>query len=595
VNFFDTITVWISLKTAASATVIAAVSGLAAATWMVHRGPKPGTRSFALIDAFLIAPMILPPTVLGFILLMIFGVQSPIGQAWEAIFGDPLVFSWAATVLAASTVAFPLMYRTTRAALLQVDTQLIAAARTLCDRESRIFLRIILPAAWPGVLAGTLLAFARSLGEFGATLMLAGSIPGRTRTMPMAIYYAVEAGDYAEAALWSVLIMVMSLAVIFIAEFRLEKPQRPVARTMLLPGKPTMKSSSLDLHLQKQLQSFALDIRLQTTSRRVAILGPSGSGKSLFLRCLAGLDQADQGWIELDHQTLFDSQKKVHLHPKKRGVGLLLQNYALFPHMSIRDNILFGMNEPSQAKADALLQKIGLLRLAEQRPPQLSGGEQQRVALARALAAEPQLLLLDEPLTALDAHLRDRLEQQLLADLYHFPGRLFLVTHNVEEAWRLCDELVLLEDGRVIRQGPKAEVLSDPQNVAAAQLTGCKNLAEITARQGSMVTVEAWQCELQLPPHTPDCTWIGVRAHHIKLIDTRPAAPNTFPCWLARVSEAPHRVTLFLKLQTPPQDAFDSHLQVVLPRESAQLIQTLPQPWFATLPPTQILPLHVLK
>jgi molybdate transport system permease protein len=225
----------------------------------------------------------------------------------------------------------------------------------------------------------------------------------------------------------------------------------------------------------------------------------------------------------------------------------------------------------------------------------LSGGQQQRVALARALAAEPQLLLLDEPLSALDAHLRDCLEQQLLADLYHFPGRLFLVTHNVEEAWRLCDEIVLLEDGRVIRQGPKAEVLSDPQNVASAQLTGCKNLAEITSRQGSTVTIEAWQCELQLPPHTRDCTWIGVRAHHIKLAATHHAAPNTFPCWLARVSESPHRMTLFLKLQTPPHDAFDSHLQVILPRESAEGIQTSAQPWFATLPPTQILALEALK
>jgi molybdate transport system permease protein len=587
-------TLWISLKTAACATLIAAVLGLTAAAWMVHRGPRPGTRAFALIDAFFIAPMILPPTVLGFILLMIFGVQSPIGRAWESILGDPLVFSWPATVLAASTVAFPLMYRTARAALLQVDTQLIAAARTLTPRESRIFFQVILPSAWPGVLAGTLLAFARSLGEFGATLMLAGSIPGRTQTMPMAIYYAVEAGDYAEAAFWSALIMTISLAVIFIAEYRLETPSPPRIEQSPIHSRTEVPAGTLALHIQKQLHDFALDIHFQTRSRRVAILGPSGSGKSFFLRCLAGLEHPDEGWIEVDRRMFFDSQTSRQLKPREREVGLLLQHYALFPHMSIRENIRFGMKSPHPAQADAWLHKIQLQHLAEQRPTKLSGGQQQRVALARALAAEPQLLLLDEPFTALDAHLRDQLEQQLVADLYQFPGRLFLVTHNVEEAWRLCDEFILLDAGRVIRHGPKAEVFSHPKKVAAAQLTGCKNLAEVTTRKGSLVTVKDWDCELELPEDAADCDWIGIRAHHIQLHETRSDAANTFPCWLSRVSEAPHRLTFFLKLQSPPRDAFDAHLQVVLPREKAQQFQAMPQPWFATLPRSQILPLQSL-
>nr|WP_141734147.1 molybdate ABC transporter permease subunit [Oligoflexus tunisiensis] len=591
----DTITLWISLKTAATATVLAAGFGLASAAWMVYRGPRPGTRLFALIDSVLIAPMILPPTVLGFILLMIFGAQSPVGRLWERIFGNPLVFSWPATVLAASTVAFPLMYRTTRAALLQVDGQLIAAARTLSDQGGRIFLRVILPSAWPGVLAGTLLAFARSLGEFGATLMLAGSIPGQTRTMPMAIYYAVESGAYAEAALWSALIMIISLGVIFLAEFRLEKAVIPSPRRRPPAPKIPQHEGTLALHIIKQLQGFVLDLQFQSTSRRIAILGPSGSGKSLFLRCLAGLEQPDAGWIQVDHKILFDRESHVNRKPKAREAGLLLQHYALFPHMSIRDNILFGMKTPNRRGADAWLEKIHLLQRAEQRPPQLSGGQQQRVALARALAAEPQLLLLDEPFTALDAHLRDRLEQQLVADLYHFPGRLFLVTHNVEEAWRICDELILLDEGRVIRHGPKAEVFADPQNVAAAQLTGCKNLAEVTSRKGSTVTVEAWNCDLELPGDAPDCSWIGIRAHHIALSNASSHEANTFPCWLTRISEAPHRLTFFLKLQAPPHDAFDAHVQVVLPREKALQLQAQPQPWFATLSRQQILPLQTLN
>jgi molybdate transport system permease protein len=154
--------------------------------------------------------------------------------------------------------------------------------------------------------------------------------------------------------------------------------------------------------------------------------------------------------------------------------------------------------------------------------------------------------------------------------------------------------LILLDAGRVIRHGPKAEVFADPRHVAAAQLTGCKNLVEVMSRKGSIVRVKDWDCELELSHDAPECNWIGIRAHHIRLHAMAQDEPNTFPCWLARVSEAPHRLTFFLKLKAPPQNAFDSHVQVVLPREKAQQFQATPQPWFATLPRAQILPLQTL-
>lgn len=583
------ITLWISLKTAACATLFAAITGFLAAAWMVRKGPRLPSRLFAIIDTILIAPMILPPTVLGFLLLLICGVHSPIGQAWESIFGDPLVFSWPATVIAASTVAFPLMYRTTRAALEQVDEHLLAAARTLSDHPVLIYSRVILPAAWPGVLAGTLLAFARSLGEFGATLMIAGSIPGQTRTMPMTIYYAVESGDYQEAALWSALIMLISLTVIFLAESKGRKQLIPAPMEASMTPPLSTGPGDLALHIRKSLASFPLDIRLETRSRRLAILGASGSGKSMFLRCLAGLETIDQGWIDFDQKRVQDHAQGFSLTPRQRQVGLLLQNYALFPHMSLKSNILFGMSPPVPEQAELWLQKIGLQDLAGQRPSQLSGGQQQRVALARALAANPDLLLLDEPFSALDAHLRDQLEQQLVQDLHHFQGRLFLVTHNVEEAWRLCDDMILLEHGRIIRQGPKREVFADPGSVAAAQLTGCKNFVKISSRQDDRIHCVDWLCDLELPDQSPMGAWIGIRAHHILLFTESSQGPNTFPCWLARVSESPHRLTFFLKLQTRAQDAFDFHLQVALPREEGERLLNQPQPWFAQLPRDKLL------
>jgi molybdate transport system permease protein len=201
--------VWISVETSVTATIITLLLGTATAVWRANRrGPGP-----ALLDGIFLLPLVLPPTVVGFILLLIFGRNGPLGRLLLH-FGATLVFSWPATVIAAAVVSFPLMYLSVRASLEQVDPNLLQAARTLGASEWRVFQRIALPLAWPGILAGTILAFARALGEFGATLMLAGSIPGRTETIPLAIYFAVEANEMRQAILWSLIDIAISLAMI---------------------------------------------------------------------------------------------------------------------------------------------------------------------------------------------------------------------------------------------------------------------------------------------------------------------------------------------------------------------------------------------
>ena len=187
----------ISLATSLVATAVTLVAGLAAAAWRQNRAGA----GAALIDGILILPLVLPPTVVGFLLLLLFGRNGPFGKLLLQ-FGATVVFSWPATVIAATVVAFPLMYITARAALEQVDPHLLQAARTLGASEARIFREVALPLAWPGVLAGTILSFARALGEFGATLMLAGNIPGKTETIPIAIYFAVEANEIQRAMAW---------------------------------------------------------------------------------------------------------------------------------------------------------------------------------------------------------------------------------------------------------------------------------------------------------------------------------------------------------------------------------------------------------
>jgi molybdate transport system permease protein len=198
---------WISIKTVMLATVITFILGLVAARWMARYSGKFGR----LLDALFILPLVLPPTVIGLGLLLLFGKHGPLGQ-FLSLLGTPVVFSWPATVISAVVMAFPLMYMTARGAFEQVDTNIENAARTLGASEWRVFRAVTLPLAWPGVAAGTVLAFARALGEFGATLMLAGNIPGKTATIPVAIYFAIQAGDNSEALYLVGIVLLISFA-----------------------------------------------------------------------------------------------------------------------------------------------------------------------------------------------------------------------------------------------------------------------------------------------------------------------------------------------------------------------------------------------
>ena len=202
----DLVPVWISLKTASLATIVVFFLGCAAARWLVgYRGKAKG-----LIDGLFTLPLVLPPTVIGFGLLLLFGKHGPLGKLLLKL-GTTVIFSWWATVIASAVVAFPLMYQTARGAFEQIEPNIENAARTLGATEWQIFWRVTVPLAWPGLMAGIILSFARSLGEFGATLMLAGNIPGKTQTIPSAIYFAVAAGNNTKALAWVLIILVISL------------------------------------------------------------------------------------------------------------------------------------------------------------------------------------------------------------------------------------------------------------------------------------------------------------------------------------------------------------------------------------------------
>ena len=595
---------WISLRIAAIATFITCFLGIAAAHFMQrYRGP-----GRSLIDSLFLAPLVLPPTVLGFLLLLLLGKNGPFGLAFSS-FGINVVFTWYAAVITATVVAFPLMYKTTLGAFEQIDARLQQAARTLGASELRVFWRITLPLTLPSLLAGTTLAFARALGEFGATLMLAGNIPGRTQTLPMAIYFAVEGGDFHEAALWASIILTLSLGAVT-AVNRLAKrnrfPKRKLLSVTTVQNTPfptlhspsptlPLSSSLLEVDISKQLPDFHLSVQFTTDNQHpLGLLGASGTGKSLLLRCIAGIETPDAGRIVLNGRVLFDSEKGIDLPSCDRKVGILFQNYALFPHLTVAQNVAFGIQHRHPARTQAVIEQqlaaVNLEALAQRYPHELSGGQQQRVALARALANQPEALLLDEPFSALDTYLRSQIEQRLIIRLQSYAGITLLVTHNSEEAYRVCHPLLVLESGRVIAHGLKHQIFEQPKTVRVAQLTGCKNFSPAVARDAHTVEALRWQCRLTTVEPLPlNLVQIGIRAHHIAfLAPSAPDLPNTFRCWLAATSETPHRMTLFLKLHAPPSSESDYHLQAEVFKEKWSDLKAQAFPWRVRLDPLRL-------
>lgn len=218
---------WISLKTAFLATIITSIIGI----FISYKMANYKGRGRGFIDGIFTLPLILPPTVIGFFLLLICGKNGFVGKIFMS-FNKNIIFSWSATVIAATVVAFPMMYRTCRSAFEQIDKNMISAARTLGLSETKIFFKIAMPLAWPGIIGGLVLSFARALGEFGATLMIAGNIPGKTQTMPVAIFFAVEGGDMNKAMLWVLIIVAISFIMIFLLNYWCDTQQKIIGNLL---------------------------------------------------------------------------------------------------------------------------------------------------------------------------------------------------------------------------------------------------------------------------------------------------------------------------------------------------------------------------
>lgn len=274
---------------------------------------------------------------------------------------------------------------------------------------------------------------------------------------------------------------------------------------------------AIEVRIKKKLGNFQLDIDFKTDENRIGILGASGCGKSMTLKCIAGIETPDEGRIIVDGTLLYDSAKKISLKPQKRHIGYLFQNYALFPTMTVEENIAAGLQggkEEKRRRVVEMMEKFQLLGLGKQLPGELSGGQQQRVALARIMAYEPEVILLDEPFSALDDFLKDRLAQEMLDLLKDYRGTVVLVSHSREEIYRFTRELLTMADGMQISYGGTREIFANPGRKETARLTGCKNIAEAKRIDGRHLEVPEWGITLCLNENIPEkVAFVGVRAH----------------------------------------------------------------------------------
>ena len=305
---------------------------------------------------------------------------------------------------------------------------------------------------------------------------------------------------------------------------------------------------SIFVDIEKRLGSFSLKVKFEAGNETLALLGASGCGKSMTLKCIAGIEKPDKGRIVVDGITLFDSEKNINLSPQERHVGLMFQNYALFPNMTVLQNIRTGAKrEKNKDQRESFVRQVmdsfGLAELTDHYPRQLSGGQQQRVALARILVSDPHILLLDEPFSALDSHLRFRLEQEVRSVIRSFGKTVLLVSHDRDEVYRMADSIAVMNDGRIEACGEKKAVFAAPATKTGAMLTGCKNLSRIKRVGQNRVYAADWGMDLSVNELTDAAAYIGIRMH-----DVRPdTGDNLTLCKVAEVIENPFSVTVMLR------------------------------------------------
>ncbi|MFE3123057.1 ABC transporter permease [Streptomyces hydrogenans] len=448
--------------------------------WLLARVPFPGK---AFVRSLVLLPMVLPPTVGGVALLLAFGRRGLLGPWLESTFGITLPFHTSGAVLAATFVAMPFLVISLEGALGGLRPRYEETAASLGASPVRVFFTVTLPMVAPGVLAGAALTWARALGEFGATITFAGNLPGTTQTLPLQVYLLLQEEPEAATSV-SLLLLAIAMGVLIALRGRwtgtpagrprhegpAPDPDAVPAEPAPDPEPPAPSTGRWALHADVTgFTTLALDADPGTT---IAVVGPNGAGKTTLLRALLGLTPRAHAGLRLGDEDV------TALPPHRRRVAWVPQDGALFPHLSALANTAYGLRAQGVPRAEARrdarawLDRLGVGHLAHRRPAQLSGGQAQRVALARALAARPRLLVLDEPLAALDQTTRAHVRHTLRTHLSGFGGVCLIVTHDPVEAVSLADRVLVLQDGRALQDATPTEVTRHPRSPWVARMLG---------------------------------------------------------------------------------------------------------------------------
>jgi len=350
----------------------------------------------------------------------------------------------------------------------------------------------------------------------------------------------------------------------------------------------------LEVDITKKLAGFELRVKFKADNDILGLLGASGSGKSMTLRCIAGIVTPDTGKIVLNGRVLFDSENKINIPIRERKVGFLFQNYALFPNMTVEQNIGFGLVKSISKveRTNKIKKKIAdlqLIGMEKRYPYQLSGGQQQRVALARALVVEPEILLLDEPFSALDEYLKNSMIVQLRDDLRSFMGTSIFVTHNMEEAYQLCNNIMIITGGSIDAIGHKDAIFNNPPTLCAAELTGCKNISRARKIESNIIEAIDWGCRIVFNYKIEESiTAIGIRAHYLEINENNEDI-NTFNCWVVFTSETLFRTKVFLKFSEPIRDEKNYNILWDISKEEWNLVKNKPLPLRIRINPEKVI------
>jgi molybdate transport system permease protein len=478
-------TTWSAVGTSAASASVAAlvilVGGVPLGYWLA----RSSSRAMAFLGFVVQLPLALPPLTSGVLLLFLLGPYSWIGRAA----GGMLTDSFAGIVLAETFVAAPFLIVAARSAFASVDPVLEDVAATLGHHAGSRFFRVALPAAWPSIRAGLALAWLRAFGEFGATVMVA------YHPYSLPVYTYVVFGGQGLPAMMPLLLPTLAIAIVcavlsmYSRSSRYGKTAAPIdnADEPVLPAPniaiaSTARDLRLAIQLSRHLGAFSLDIEWAPSSRRLAIIGPSGSGKSLALRLIAGLEHNEAGRIMLGQSDLGT------LPPERRQIGYMPQDYGLFPHMTAAEQLAFPV-DGDRAAAHYWTDHLGLSALLARLPHQLSLGQRQRVALARALTRHSHLLLFDEPFSALDTPRRRRLQRSLRDLQREISAVTVIVTHDPDEAALLADDVLVVDQGRVLQSGPIEQVFERPSSMRVAELLGLRNVGTGVVRAPGSIAI----------------------------------------------------------------------------------------------------------